>query len=257
MPIGAAIATSIGNGIACLIAIGSIFHSKGFLSIRILDNWRLDKAIVKLIFTISSAAMIEQLFMRAGFFIIAKIVNSLGTDAAAVNAIISNVMSLNFNIADGFSIGAATLVGQSLGELNTKKAFAYGRLSQLTGAVAGIFMFLTVVFFRKPISMCFTTDSSIASEAGHLLIYTSAIIFPQNIQWITNGILRGAGDTKYTARNAIISVALIRPILSYILCITLSFGVIGSWAGMFLDQLFRCFMNNIRFISLKWSKIRI
>ena len=63
--------------------------------------------------------------MRVGFFISAKIVNSLGTEAVAINAIIQSIMSLSFNITDGFSIGASGLVGKSLGEKKEELAFAY------------------------------------------------------------------------------------------------------------------------------------
>ena len=70
-------------------------------------------------------------------------------------------------------------------------------------------------------------------------------------------MLRAAGDSKYTARGSMYSVMIIRPLLSYILCYPLGFGLYGAWAGMFVDQTFRLIFNEVRFLSLEWIKIRL
>ena len=254
---GAAIATDIGNIVACIIAFFSVFHAKGFLSIHLLDDWRLSKSVIKNILNVSMAAFIEQLFMRVGFFIIAMIVNRLGTHTTAVNSVITNMMNMNFNITDGFAIGAGALVGRALGEKDLQKAFAYGRISQILSVVIAIITMILVIIFRYPLSRCFSNDESVVREAGDYIIYTSVIMLPQSLQWVTTGILRGAGDTKYTAKNSIISVTFIRPVFAYVLCYPLKFGLLGSWAGMLVDQIIRCVCNNIRFVNLKWMKLKV
>lgn len=254
---GAAIATVGGNFIAFVIAIFSIYHRKGFLSIHITDNWKVDVDSWKHIFTISSGAFIEQLFMRIGFFMIAKIVNDLGTEATAINAIISTIMGISFNITDGFSIGASALVGHSLGEKDKAKAFAYGRLSQLLSIFLASIMMITTITFRKELAYAFTTEKYLVDEAARLLLYTCIIMLPQSIQWVTTGVLRGAGDTRYTARSALISIVIVRPIFSYLLVNALSFGIIGSWASMLIDQSLRMILNNVRFVNLKWMHIEV
>src|SRR5690606_7436098 len=117
-----------------------IYRSKRFISIRFKDDWRLDLDTLKSIYFVSLSAFIEQIFMRIGFFLIAVIINNLGTDAVAINAITSSVISLSFNIIDGFAIGAAALVGQSLGEEKPDLSYAYGVLSQMICILVGIVM---------------------------------------------------------------------------------------------------------------------
>mgnify|MGYP006924664902 CR=1 FL=1 len=73
----------------------------------------------------------------------------------------------------------------------------------------------------------------------------------------TTGVLRGSGDTKYTARSALISIVFVRPSFSYLFVNILSFGIIGSWASMFIDQTLRMSLNNHRFVSLKWMHINV
>ena len=113
---GAAIATSIGNFVAFVITILILRFKKSFIQTKLSDNWKMDKETVKSIVNVSSNASVEQLFMRLGFYILAVMINNLGTEAVAINAIVQGTISLAFSVTDGFAIGASALVGKSLGE---------------------------------------------------------------------------------------------------------------------------------------------
>lgn len=254
---GAAIATAIGNSSAFVIAILVLRYRQGFLKINRHDDWHFDKENSKLIIQVSTPAFIEQLFMRFGFYIIAVIVNNLGTEVVAMNAIISGVISLAFSITDGFSIGAASLVGSSLGEKKRASAFAYARISQLLSFILGLFMIILILTFREPVSRLFSDEQSVIDGASGVLKFAVFVIFPQSLQWVTTGALRGAGDVKFTARTSMISVAIIRPLLSFLLCYPIGLGLLGSWIGMFLDQTIRFLVNNFRLTNLKWMDIRV
>ncbi len=254
---GAAIATVIGNMVAFFIAFGSIFYKKSFIYIRFRDSWRINPDTIAYMFKIATPAIIEQIFMRIGFFIISKIVNELGTEQTAINAIISSVVSISFNVTDGFAIGASSLVGRSLGEKDPAKAFAYGRMSQVLAVFLALILMGIVIATRNTLPSFFSTNENVYREASRLLIYSSFVMLPQSIQWVTTGILRGAGDIKYTARNSMISVTLVRPFFAYILCYPLGLGILGSWIGMLIDQSLRTVLNNHRFTRLKWMKIEV
>lgn len=251
---GAAIAKVIGNTMAFIITVFIIRYKKSFVNIKISDNWHFDKECAKGIVTVSSSAFIEQIFMRIGFFMIAMIVNRLGTHVVAVNAIISGIISIAFSITDGFSIGVASLVGRSLGEKNEPLAFAYGRLSQFLSFMMGLVMISLILVFRYPLSTLFSNDEQVIKDASNLLLLAVFVVIPQSSQWVTTGILRGAGDIRYTARSAMLSIMIIRPIFSYILCYPLGLGLLGSWIGMFIDQTTRFILNDVRFEILKWTK---
>jgi putative MATE family efflux protein len=254
---GAAIATVIGNTLAFIISVFVVRYKKSFVNIKIRDDWHFDKECAKGIITVSSSAFIEQIFMRIGFFTIAMIVNRLGTHIVAVNAIISGIVSLAFSVTDGFSIGVASLVGRSLGEKNEPLAFAYGRLSQILSFIMGIVMIVLILIFRHPLSMLFSNDEQVIKDASSLLLLAVFVVVPQSLQWVITGILRGAGDVQYTARSAMLSIMIIRPIFSFVLCYPLGLGLLGSWIGMFIDQAIRFTLNDYRFENLKWTKINV
>lgn len=250
---GAAIATVIGNIVAFIIAFATVYRNKkSFVSFKFHDDWKIDKKSVKSIYFVSSNAFVEQLFMRIGFFLAAMIVNYLGTRSVSINTITNSIIALSFNITDGFSIGVSSLVGRSLGEENPRLAYAYGRLSQIISFCLGIIMIFVVIALSKPLSALFSSEQDIINESAQLLNLAAFIIIPQSLQWVTTGILRGSGDSKYTARSSMISVMIVRPVLSLILCYPLGLGLYGAWLGMFIDQALRFYLNNRRFQSLKW-----
>ena len=89
------------------------------------------------------------------------------------------------------------------------------------------------------------------------MIIAAFITFPQNIQWVITGILRGSGDTKFTAITSFTSVTVIRPIISYLLCYPIGLGVYGAWIGMLIDQTIRFGFNTWRFKTRKWLTIKV
>ena len=245
---GAAIATDIGNTVAAVI----VLRGKDFLHISFKESWGFSKDGIGILLRVATPAFFEQFINRIGFFIVAKIVNELGTDAAAVNAILSNIVALNFNLIDGFALGASALVGQSLGEGRPAKAFAYGRLAQALAFLIGLVMAGIVLLVREPICWCFAEDEAVVLESAKDLLIVWIIFLPQSVQWTTTTVLKGAGDTAFTARMSLISIGIIRPICSYILCYPLGLGVVGSYLGMLIDQVIRCTTNILRFLNLKW-----
>ncbi|MBR4962057.1 MAG: MATE family efflux transporter, partial [Clostridia bacterium] len=76
-------------------------------------------------------------------------------------------------------------------------------------------------------------------------------------QVIYRGCLNGAGDTKYTAVVSFISIALVRPVLTYVLCYPVGLGVYGAWISLFLDQVTRFGFTTHRFGGSNWYKRKI
>jgi Na+-driven multidrug efflux pump len=76
-------------------------------------------------------------------------------------------------------------------------------------------------------------------------------------QVIYMGCLRGAGDTKYTAKCSMLSVTIIRTVFSYVCCYWLHWGIIGIWMGILADQVSRYICASTRFKQGKWVNIKI
>lgn len=252
---GAAIATTLGNIVAFLMALRSVIKNHGFLDITTKIPWTFDKHTLSSIFNVSSSAMVEQVFLRIGFFLYAKMVAKLGTTAFATHQICMNILNLSFAVGDGFSIAASSLVGQSLGAKRPDKAMLYASITQRLALIASTILFIFFIFGRTFLVSLFSNEAQIISQGSIIMIIIAFTTHSQTSQVIISGALRGAGDTKYVAKTSFISIAIVRPLLTYIFCFPLGLGLIGAWIAIFIDQNVRLIINFLRFRTGKWTKI--
>jgi Na+-driven multidrug efflux pump len=204
-----------------------------------------------------SGSALEQMFLRIGFFLFVKMVADLGTKEYATHQICMNVMNLSFTVGDGLGIASASLVGQHLGMKREDKSLVYGKVGQRVGLCYGIILLVLFTVFGAGIVGWFTDDASII-ETGEKLMIMLAVICPFQIsQVIFSGCLRGAGDTRYMAVVSMVTVALLRPILTYVLVYPVAMGVIGAWVAILIDQVGRFGFSAVRFYSQKWCKVKL
>ncbi len=254
---GAGIATVMGNIVAMLMALRSVWKKNPFLDLSGRHPWRFDKRTMSSVFSVSSSAMVEQVFMRIGFFTYAKTVASLGTIPFAAHQICMNLINFSFAVGDGFSIASSSLVGQNLGAKRPDLAILYVRVIQRVAAICAVAIFFFFLLARTPLLMLYTSDAQVIELGQSIMIILALSVLAQVPQVIITGCLRGAGDSKYVARTSFISIAIIRPILSWVLCYPVGWGVIGAWIGLLMDQAMRLLLNYLRFSTGKWTKIQL
>lgn len=254
---GAAIATAMGSFVAFLMSVYSITRTDNYLYTNLKKDWKIKKAAIIDFLPIASSAFSEQLFMRIGFFLYAMSVAKLGTIAFATHQICMNIISISFSIGDGLSVANSSLVGQSLGKKDPKLANEYSKATQKIGMLASAILTFILLIFRDQIMSLFTNDPQIIELGGEIMYFIVITIIFQITQVITAGGLRGAGDVKFTAILTLLSVTIIRPILTIFLCFTLELGLIGAWFSLFLDQFIRFLATRMRFKTGKWMKIKV
>lgn len=254
---GAAIATTLGSIVGFLMSVFSVYYNTRILDLRGKGNWKFDKATMKAFLSISGSSVVEQVFMRIGFFSFAIIVAALGTIAFATHQICMNIINLSFCFGDGLSAAAASLVGQNLGAKRPDKAKIYGKTGQRMAFIVSTVLFFVFILARKQIIMLFNSEEHIVSLGEMIMIIIAFTTHAQTSQTVYNGCLRGAGDTKFVALISFISIALIRPALAWILCFPANLGLKGAWIALFADQTMRYILGKKRFDSGKWTKIKI
>ena len=57
--------------------------------------------------------------------------------------------------------------------------------------------------------------------------------------------------------SSLVSIMVIRPIVTWILCYPLGWGLIGAWISLLADQLIRMLANYWRFGTGKWTQITL
>lgn len=256
---GDAIATVSGTVVACAMSFASILKPDRylFLGYGSRESRRVDKKTTSALWRVSSASLVEQLFLRIGFMTYAILMARLGTIAFAAHQIGMNILSLSFAVGNGISIAVVALVGQSLGEGRPDMARLYGHLCQKLGLLFSVTMALVYTIFGKAIYAAFSSDSRILGYGERIMALLSLIVVLQVSQVIFSGCLRGSGDTRSVAMVALVSVAFIRPFCGWLFTYPLALGLMGGWMGLLLDQFMRFLLTFFRFRGGKWLTIKL
>lgn len=254
---GAAIATALGAFVACCMSVATLLKRGSFLSFHTIGRWKLSKALLLLLFSISGSALIEQVFMRIGFFTYAKLVAALGTTAYATHLICMNILSLSFNFADGFGVAASSLMGQSLGAKRPDMATLYVKAGQRIVFCISAVLCVCFITGRYFLVSLFSQEAEVIELGAIIVLFIAGITWLQTSQVVISGSLRGAGDTRFVALSSLISVTLFRPFLAWLFCYPLGFGLIGAWFSLFADQGIRLILNFWRFSTGKWASIKV
>ncbi len=254
---GSGLGTLSGNIVGFVIALVSVLRKDGFIRLSSKNCRKADMPTIRLLFKISSSAASEQLFIRIGFFIYAMLVAKLGTEALATHQICMSIINLSYCVGDGLGMGAAALVGQSLGRKRADLAAVYGKASQRIGMLVSAMLIFIFLFGGRFLMTLFTDEAAIVAM-GVKLLYIVAVSSPFQISNVVyTGCLRGAGDTKYVALTSLVSIGVIRPFVTWLICYALGMGLIGAWLSLLLDQILRYLFVMARFNKGKWKDIKV
>ena len=150
------------------------------------------------------------------------------------------------------SLGARVLHNRSV-----EMAKKYGGICQNIGRMIAVVLAVIYLSCGAFLYRLFFTEPEIIAMGVEIMRVIVVVVLLQIAQVIYMGCLRGAGDVIYTTIASTISVTIVRPIASYLLCYTAGLGIIGIWFGVCADQLVRFILTSLRFRSGKWTKIKI
>ncbi len=256
---GAAIATVFGTAVACAMSFGSLFHPSSYVSIPYLIQKTIVPKIEVLmeILRFSANLLLENLAMRIGFMYTALIAARLGTDAFAAHNVAMNFLGVTFAFGDGMQVAAVALIGRSLGAKKPQKAIQYGMICQKIGLVISLCISAVLLIGGKGLFSLFFADPEIQTIGVMLCRYLVVIDIFQISQIIFAGCLRGAGDVKFTMFGALISVAIIRTGVTWLLTSVIPLGLSGIWLGILADQISRFALFSSRFKKGEWTSLQI
>ncbi|MDB6163403.1 MAG: multidrug transporter MatE [Xanthomonadaceae bacterium] len=130
------------------------------------------------------------------FIVTALLIGHLGALPVAAHQIAINVASLCFMIPLGLAEATTVRVGHALGRGNRQAM----RRAALAGYVLVLgtqaFSALALLLGRHTIVALYTHDAAAAALAASLLLYAAAFQFPDGIQVLSAGALRGLKDTR-------------------------------------------------------------
>ena len=256
---GAAIATVLGTVVSAAMAVFSLFRRTSYIRVREMISLRVRCTMdsVRSIWRLAYNTSLENIAMRVGFLATALLAARLGTGEFAAHNVAMNLLGLGFSFADGMQVAAVALAGQSLGAGKKDDARQYGAICQRIGFLISVGLALFLLFGGRWYYSLYFREEEIISMGLLINRYTMVIVLLQISQIIYTGCLRAAGDVRYTLIGALISVTLIRTLVTCVLVLAFNLGLHGIWLGILSDQLSRFLLMRRRFRQGKWVDLRI
>ena len=254
---GAAVSTTLSRVVACAIGLYIIYGSNHtVLSLRHRTKYRFDWSITKKVFSIGIPAAFEQFVIQSGLMMFARTVSGLGTLGFAAHQIGLNINGLAFAPSMAFGVAATTLVGQSMGANDEKRAQQYANIVHHMAIIVACSVGFLLILFSHPIARLYTQELAVASLAGTVLKIMSLSQPGQSTQLSIAGALRGAGDTMYPLYASIFGIWIFRVVVAYVFVDIFHWGLIGAWVALVMDQYTRAAVVLLRYRSGKWKKIK-
>jgi MATE family multidrug resistance protein len=188
--------------------------------------------------------------MEGGLFIVtALLIGRLGQVEAAAHQIAINVASLCFMIPFGVAEATTVRVGHVLGagggREGVRRATAAG-LALVLGTQA--LSALVLVAGHDAIASIYTADQAVAALAASLLLFAAAFQFPDGIQVLSAGALRGLKDTRVPMLLAAFAYWAVGMTLGATLGLGMGMGPRGMWIGLIAGLLVAALLMGSRFL---------
>jgi len=253
---GAAMATIISVICTFLILLALIFKGKLDFSIGRWYRTHVDLSMMFKIFRIGLPVSLQNITFIIIYWFIIQIVHHYGDVAGAAMGLGNRMESASFLIAFGFSMAAATMVGQNLGagkpERAAKCAWGTMKIVILETAIVSI-LFISI---PEAIAGLFSSDPEVIKIAADYLIILGLSQVFMGIEIILEGAFSGAGDTM---PPMIVSIpgSIARLPLAYYFCFVLDIGINGVWWSLTITSLVKAVVLLFWFSRGKWKEKKI
>ncbi|MHB1150865.1 MAG: MATE family efflux transporter [Eubacteriales bacterium] len=254
---GAALASVIGMTVGFILTLVAMTRRESYLQLSLRGSWKPQAEFLRPVFKIGGNAVLEQIALRIGFFLFARIVADLGTQDFATHQICMQFLNITFTIGDGIGIAATSLVGQNMGRGRPDVSMLYGKAAQRAALTVSLLLIAVIISLRIPLVKLFNNDPYIVDLGSKVMIIVALFQPFQTTSVVISGCLRGSGDTRFIAVVMLICITLIRPTVCMINVYVLDLGLIGAWSAAMFDMVIRMSTVYIRFASFKWAQIKV
>ncbi len=191
------------------------------------------------------------------FALFASLVARMGDAAMAANQAFVNLSALSFMQIVGLSAAATTLVGRYIGERDFEAARrSYASAMRLAVGAAAVLAAIFVLTRHELIGL-FSSDPEVIRLGAGLVIVGSIFQIPDAVTIVTNGALRGAGDTRWPFVVQTLTGWCIFLPLGYLFGVVLEGGVIGAWLAGIVELSVLSTGLVWRFRSGVWTRMQI
>ena len=210
-----------------------------------------DLARIRSLVSIGAQLVVRTAALLGCFVLATAVCAHIGAATVAAHQIAFQLFGFLALVLDAIAIAGQVIVGRALGAGQADEAFAAARrmleLSLAAGLViGGVFLALSDVVPRL-----FTSDPDVLDQAHELWPLFCALWPVAAVVFALDGILIGAGDTRYLAAAMIVAFVVFLPLVLSV------DTVAGVWAALDVLMLARLATLGGRFARGRWALVGV
>jgi multidrug resistance protein, MATE family len=172
------------------------------------------------------------MFAEVSFFALASLLaGRLGPLPLAAHQVALQYASLTFTAAVGLGNAGSVRVGLAVGAGDAPGARRAGLAALSAGSAFMALNGLVLLLFPGPVARLLTDDPGVIATAVPLLRIAAVFQVSDGLQGVGAGVLRGAGETRFTFLANMVAYWVVGLPLLLLLSFRLGMGVAGMWLG--------------------------
>lgn len=253
-PLGAALATVIGQAVSFLFALGLLYRNREQVCFDFRpSHFRIYRSVTPPLLSLGIPMVIQSAAVTFSMLFVNSYVNTYGAVAIAVTGVARKLETMITVISQAISSAGGAMISQCLGARKTERVpkVVYNAL-WIVAIPAGIMAVLT--FFRPEwLFGLFSSDQAVLTMAVSyipvaMVQYLGATLRPANF-----ALINGSGNSRLNLLVALLDGIACRIGFSLFLGVTLAWGIRGFWFGNAFSGLVPFFIGSVYLLSGKWK----
>lgn len=237
--LGAGIGTLIGTTATLIVTLMVFMKKEHIATLWGKGAWLPHSLYLKQIFPLSSGVFAEQAVERVGMFLYSRMVADLGASSLSVHNICMGICDIYYSFSQGMGKASLIQAGNDYGATRGKHLRNIQKISRVESIWTSSAACILLICLRNVILKLYHLEGIELALGLDIMILVALVSFPEAQAMTHAGILRGIGRTGYVAKYSLVSIAILRPIVSYLLIYPLGMELYGAWIALLFDQMLR------------------
>lgn len=251
---GAALATVIGQAIACVFSVQYLYrHRDSFVFDFKLSSFRIDKDKIKPLLKLGLPYALETNAITISLMFVNSFVNSYGLIATAVAGIGTRLTHVVAITSNSMMTSGSNMIGQNIGAGKQDRVKKIVHISLLINMAACVIWCALALCLPTEIFSIFDKNPEVLAMApGYMRIAcVTYLSFAMMSPYLS--LLNGIGYAAFSLFIGILDGVVARVGLSLLLCYTAGMGLNGLWLGNALAGFVTVFIAGAYFYSGEWK----
>jgi putative MATE family efflux protein len=207
-------------------------------------------ALIRSLMRIGTEIAVRTTALLGSFLVASAVLARVGAASLAAHQIAFQLFVFLALVLDALAIAAQVLVGRLLGAGDAARARAAASRVILWSVVVGGAFGLALIALIDVIPHAFTDDDLVVERAQEIWWLFAALMPLNGAVFALDGILIGAGDTRFLMWGMLAAAAVYVPVA--LLALDQGWGIVGVWWGLAGLIAVRALTCGLRFLGSRW-----